>query len=475
MRLRPLAVTPFVSVLVTAYNVERFIAAAIDSALAVNWPADRLEIVVVNDGSTDNTLQILESYGDQIRLLTQPNQGCVAAMNACLEMAQGDVFAFLDGDDEWPRDKLRRQIRVLQKQRQVGLVYGDVEIIDANGAPLMPSFLEFGNYAAVRGRVLGQLLPNNFAITGSIVVRADLRDLFWPIPPDVHSYDWYVASRIAEAWELDYVTGSVGRYRFHNENMTLGRSGAKAYANNLNDVIFARRMLRTYDLSTVSTAAMINGLALALARLSGVMNFRNAPIEALIDIDDDSRVASTSKLDEAWACVHRGNLDRAMRTVIEAVAHDLGNEEAVLLFDALFNLLARSSQLANGAPPEGTRTVSVRADAVEVVANPEMLSKWSTEFSDADDVTLVLVVEPDKHDEVAARLLDLASRIGLDSRNAPDITLHPCDGPEPLRFHVAAVYSRSGTPLTGLKIYDDTKLSQLHWSLAIPHAVTIAA
>ncbi len=90
---------PRVSVVIPAYNCERFIRDAVDSALAQDYPA--LKIIVIDDGSTDDTGALLASYGTRIRLLSQPNRGCAAARNKGVAHAHGRYIAFLDGDDAW--------------------------------------------------------------------------------------------------------------------------------------------------------------------------------------------------------------------------------------------------------------------------------------------------------------------------------------------------------------------------------------
>lgn len=107
----PDAPLPLISVVIPAYNCASFIAEAVDSVLAQDYP--ELEVIVVNDGSTDGTEAVLQSYGGRIRLLTQANQGCAAARNHGLRHARGRYIAFLDGDDVWCPDKLSYQYRAL--------------------------------------------------------------------------------------------------------------------------------------------------------------------------------------------------------------------------------------------------------------------------------------------------------------------------------------------------------------------------
>lgn len=102
---------PLVSVVIPSYNSARFIAEAIDSALRQDYPA--LEILVVDDGSTDNTIEVISGYGDKVRLLTQANQGSAAARNQGIRHANGKYIAFLDADDAWWSHKIRYQVDAL--------------------------------------------------------------------------------------------------------------------------------------------------------------------------------------------------------------------------------------------------------------------------------------------------------------------------------------------------------------------------
>ena len=102
---------PLVSVVIPAYNCARFIREALDSALAQDYPG--VEVIVVDDGSTDETGAILASYGAQIRLISQRNRGCAAARNAGVAHARGKYIAFLDGDDAWWPWKIGYQMQAL--------------------------------------------------------------------------------------------------------------------------------------------------------------------------------------------------------------------------------------------------------------------------------------------------------------------------------------------------------------------------
>lgn len=102
-----------VSVVIPAYNAQDYIGRAIDSVLAQTLPPD--EIIVVDDGSTDNTARVVKSYGSKVRYIHQENAGASVARNAGIDAAAGPWIAFLDSDDEWLPEKLRLQTELLKR------------------------------------------------------------------------------------------------------------------------------------------------------------------------------------------------------------------------------------------------------------------------------------------------------------------------------------------------------------------------
>ena len=110
---------PLVSILIPAYNADRWISQAIESALAQTWTAK--EVIVVDDGSTDRSGDIARGYGEPVRCVRQDNAGPAAALNRGIEEASGELLAFLAADDLWAKDKLRSQIDVLASNPELGL------------------------------------------------------------------------------------------------------------------------------------------------------------------------------------------------------------------------------------------------------------------------------------------------------------------------------------------------------------------
>src|SRR5580693_9697856 len=120
---------PTVSVLIDTYNHERFIEKAIVSVLAQDFPAAEREIIVVDDGSTDRTPEIVRKFEPRARLLRKENGGQASAFNAGIPECKGEIIAFLDGDDWWAPNKLRAVTEVLASDKEVGLVgHGITEV-----------------------------------------------------------------------------------------------------------------------------------------------------------------------------------------------------------------------------------------------------------------------------------------------------------------------------------------------------------
>jgi glycosyltransferase involved in cell wall biosynthesis len=110
-----------VSVIIPAFNCGRFLSETLESVFAQSFRD--YEIVVVNDGSTDETEEVIRPYQSRLIYIVQPNKGLPAALNAGLKLAKGELIAILDADDIWHPDKLKEQVQLLDKHPQVGLCF----------------------------------------------------------------------------------------------------------------------------------------------------------------------------------------------------------------------------------------------------------------------------------------------------------------------------------------------------------------
>lgn len=125
------------SVVIPAFNAEAYLREAIDSVLSQN--AGSLEILVVDDGSTDQTAAIAASYASAVVCISQSNQGIAAARNTAIRQAKGEFLCFLDADDLWLEDKLRKQVELLKTNPQIDAVYGHVvQFVSPELASVLP-------------------------------------------------------------------------------------------------------------------------------------------------------------------------------------------------------------------------------------------------------------------------------------------------------------------------------------------------
>jgi glycosyltransferase involved in cell wall biosynthesis len=115
--------TPLVSVIIPVYNYDRYLGEAIESVLGQTY--QHLEVIVVDDGSTDRSAEVAKSFADRgVRYRYQANAGIGPARNTGLESAGGEFIAFLDADDRWPLQKLERQLKALESDETLEMVFG---------------------------------------------------------------------------------------------------------------------------------------------------------------------------------------------------------------------------------------------------------------------------------------------------------------------------------------------------------------
>ncbi len=125
---------PVVSVVIPLYNARDVIKSTMESLLAQTYP--HYEIVVVDDGSTDGSGDVVRAYGDRVQYIFQRNGGVAQARNRGIAAARGRYIALLDHDDLWDREKLAKQVAMLDSQPAIGMVVADVAHIDRAGRPM---------------------------------------------------------------------------------------------------------------------------------------------------------------------------------------------------------------------------------------------------------------------------------------------------------------------------------------------------
>lgn len=259
--------TPRVSVVIPTYNRAKLIAEAIESALSQEVDGG-LEVVVVDDGSTDDTAGVVASFGDRVRYVQQENAREGAARNRGARLAAGTYLAFLDSDDAYLPGKLRRDLERLEAPDQPALVYSRAENVDPTGASLGVRRL-----ASPQGDVFWHLARENFVPMSSVVVRADaFRALggFVEDPRLSGTADWECWVRLSARWLAGFVDQAATRIRVHPSNMLgdpslMERAMLSGVRHALADEVVARRIgrragwMRAHMFVTIAMNAWGNG------------------------------------------------------------------------------------------------------------------------------------------------------------------------------------------------------------------------
>lgn len=207
---------PLVSVVIATYNMAAYLPLAVRSALGQTYK--NIEILIVDDGSTDSTRDIVEPFleDQRVRYLYQENKGQAAAKNHGVRESRGQYVAFLDADDLWVRDKLEQQLPLFFRSPAVGVVFSRVAYIDESG-----NELRIADNELFRGRVSGQLLIRNFIGFGTAVVRRQCFDRLGSFDEAIRmGIDYDLWLRFSTEYEFDFVDRPLLRYRVWSGQMS---------------------------------------------------------------------------------------------------------------------------------------------------------------------------------------------------------------------------------------------------------------
>jgi len=212
-----------VSLVIATFNHGRFLAEALDSALAQTLKG--LEIVVVDDGSTDDTPAVLASYAGKVRIVRQPNRGLAAARNTGLATARGRYVSFLDADDVLMPTKLAEQHALLERAQTVGWTYCDVLIETVATGAQMRASERFGYGARMLdGWLFPELIHGNFIPAIAPLVRRGVLDAVGGFDEQLTALeDWDLWLRLSLISEVRYSPAVLVRYRVHPGGMSEAR------------------------------------------------------------------------------------------------------------------------------------------------------------------------------------------------------------------------------------------------------------
>jgi glycosyltransferase involved in cell wall biosynthesis len=203
---------PQVSVIIATHNRSTLLQTAVESVLAQTYPA--IEIIIVDDGSTDDTAAVVAKYAGQVTYIRQANQGVSAARNTGFRASSGEYVNFLDDDDTFLPTKIERQVEMLEAQPEVGLVHCGYQHIDEKGTVLNVTG------TLPEGSVLKELVSECFLVTLTPLVRRQCLDEVGLFDESLgYSEDWDLWLRIALAgYPFACIQEPLCAYRVHQRS-----------------------------------------------------------------------------------------------------------------------------------------------------------------------------------------------------------------------------------------------------------------
>ena len=253
---------PRVSVITPTFNRAGFIEEAVASVLAQT--VSDFEMLIVDDGSTDNTREVLEPYLEdgRVRYFYQENQGQSVARNRGLVESRGQYLCFIDSDNAWETDKLERQLTFMDEHPEVDVVYGDIITIDEGSHEIGRD-----NMSRFSGQITGSLLRDNFVSINTSMVRRHCFDQMGGFnEKDRLAEDYDLWLRYSTRFNFHYLPGYFARYRVMADQISSDKT-ARFWANERT----LQKFLDTFGYS-VSWGEKRRGWSVFCARRSRYLN-----------------------------------------------------------------------------------------------------------------------------------------------------------------------------------------------------------
>lgn len=209
---------PLVTVLIDSYNYGHFIEEAIDSVLAQDFSMEQVEILVVDDGSTDDTADRVRKYGSKVRYLYKPNGGQASAFNMGFQHAKGEIVALLDADDYFLPHKLRRTVEELQKHPDAAMVYhGRMELDAESGGLVERRLAGFSGFLPDDNRKLFRYIVSP---TSCMAFRRQPVEQLLPVPENIRlQADTFLGLLIVLVAPVIALAEPLCVYRIHGQNL----------------------------------------------------------------------------------------------------------------------------------------------------------------------------------------------------------------------------------------------------------------
>lgn len=213
--------TPLVSVLMPTYNREDFVGEAIESVLAQTYP--NLELIVVDDGSTDNTKTVVREYlsDPRVKYLYKENGGQSSARNLGFKHSKGEYISFLDSDNKWKPEKVEVCIAAFSENPDVGVIYCDNITIDDKGREI-----DRNSMKRYSGMITAQLLKDNFVTINTATLKRECYETMGGLNESLfRAPDYDLWLRISTKYKFLYVPKFVSYYRVMENQISSDKDG----------------------------------------------------------------------------------------------------------------------------------------------------------------------------------------------------------------------------------------------------------
>ncbi len=208
-------VKPLVSVIIPSYNHARFIEQTITSVF--NQTYKNYEVFVIDDGSTDNSIEILKQLLSKFdfTLIQQENHGVAYTLNKGIELSGGKYFTFCASDDYWALDKLEKQVDFMERNPDIPMCYGKAYHVDENGN-ILPRSTKAKNKSLRGGNIFRDIILVNFHPPVNYLFKKEIFDTIGRYKNDMWTEDFYMNLKISKKYEIGFINSFISYYRVIN-------------------------------------------------------------------------------------------------------------------------------------------------------------------------------------------------------------------------------------------------------------------